>query len=86
MRAHTKEPLRPDFVGFSDSFVTSVPLRNEHSREDSLGNCGASWNRRRSLANLGEQGVTATFAVEDTAPVVRRLKFTPPTEPIPEEG
>ena len=26
---HTKEPLRPNFVGFSDSFVTSVPLRNE---------------------------------------------------------
>ncbi len=26
---HTKEPLRPKFVGFSDSFVTSVPLRNE---------------------------------------------------------
>lgn len=29
MRAHTKEPLRPNFVGFSDSFVTSVPLRND---------------------------------------------------------
>lgn len=29
MRAHTKEPLRPRFVGFSDSFVTSVPLRND---------------------------------------------------------
>lgn len=26
---HTKEPLRPKFVGFSDSFVTSVPLRND---------------------------------------------------------
>jgi hypothetical protein len=26
MRAHTKEPLRPTFVGFSDSFVTCVPL------------------------------------------------------------
>jgi len=24
-----EKPLRPDFVGFSDSFVTSVPLRNE---------------------------------------------------------
>lgn len=30
MRAHTKEPVRPSFVGFSDSFVTSVPLRNDH--------------------------------------------------------
>jgi hypothetical protein len=29
MRAHTKEPLRPNFVGFSDSFITSVPLRND---------------------------------------------------------
>jgi hypothetical protein len=29
IRAHTKEPLRPNFVGFSDSFVTSVPLRND---------------------------------------------------------
>jgi len=29
MGTHTKEPLRPNFVGFSDSFVTSVPLRNE---------------------------------------------------------
>jgi hypothetical protein len=29
MGAHTKEPLRPNFVGFSDSFVTSVPLRND---------------------------------------------------------
>jgi hypothetical protein len=29
MRAHTNEPLRPHFVGFSDSFVTSVPLRND---------------------------------------------------------
>jgi hypothetical protein len=29
MRAHTKEPLRPNFIGFSDSFVTSVPLRND---------------------------------------------------------
>jgi hypothetical protein len=29
MRAHTKEPLRPNFVGFSDSFVTSVRLRND---------------------------------------------------------
>jgi hypothetical protein len=29
MRAHTSEPLRPNFIGFSDSFVTSVPLRND---------------------------------------------------------
>jgi hypothetical protein len=29
MQQHTKEPLRPSFVGFSDSFVTSVPLREE---------------------------------------------------------
>jgi hypothetical protein len=29
MRAYTKEPLRPRFVGFSDSFVMSVPLRND---------------------------------------------------------
>jgi hypothetical protein len=29
MRAHTKLPLRPNFIGFSDSFVTSVPLRND---------------------------------------------------------
>jgi hypothetical protein len=29
MQRHTKEPLRPSFVGFSDSFVTSVPLREE---------------------------------------------------------
>jgi hypothetical protein len=29
MGAYTKGPLRPNFVGFSDSFVTSVPLRNE---------------------------------------------------------
>jgi hypothetical protein len=28
IRAHAKEPLRPKFIGFSDSFVTSVPLRN----------------------------------------------------------
>jgi hypothetical protein len=26
---HTKQPVRPRFVGFSDSFVTSVSLRNE---------------------------------------------------------
>ncbi|HVB57987.1 MAG TPA: hypothetical protein VNE63_16380 [Candidatus Acidoferrales bacterium] len=25
MRAHTKKPLRPNFIGFSDSFVTSAP-------------------------------------------------------------
>jgi hypothetical protein len=29
MGTYTKEPLRPNFVGFSDSFVTSVPLRND---------------------------------------------------------
>jgi hypothetical protein len=29
MRVHTKMPVRPSFIGFSDSFVTSVPLRNE---------------------------------------------------------
>jgi len=29
MRRHTKQPLRPSFTGFSDSFVTSVPLREE---------------------------------------------------------
>ena len=29
MQRHTKEPVRPKFVGFSDSFVTSVSLRNE---------------------------------------------------------
>lgn len=29
MRRHTKEPLRPSFIGFSDSFVISVPLREE---------------------------------------------------------
>lgn len=29
MRVHTKETLRPNFIGFSDSFVTSVPLRND---------------------------------------------------------
>jgi hypothetical protein len=37
MRAHTKEPLRPNFVGFSDSFVTSVPLRNDGG---DLAGCG----------------------------------------------
>lgn len=26
MHRHTKEPVRPSFTGFSDSFVTSVPL------------------------------------------------------------
>jgi hypothetical protein len=31
LQRHTKEPVRPKFVGFSDSFVTSVPLRNEGS-------------------------------------------------------
>ena len=29
MKRHTKQPVRPKFVGFSDSFVTSVPLRND---------------------------------------------------------
>jgi hypothetical protein len=29
MQRHTKEPLRPSFTGFSDSFVASVPLRDE---------------------------------------------------------
>lgn len=29
MQRHTKEPLRPSFTGFSDSFVTSVPLRED---------------------------------------------------------
>jgi len=29
LRALTKEPLRPSFIGFSDSFITSVPLRND---------------------------------------------------------
>jgi hypothetical protein len=29
MQRHTNELLRPRFVGFSDSFVTSVPLRND---------------------------------------------------------
>ena len=29
VQRQTKEPLRPSFIGFSDSFVTSVPLREE---------------------------------------------------------
>jgi len=29
MGAFTKEPVHPSFVGFSDSFVTSVPLRDD---------------------------------------------------------
>ena len=29
MQRHTKEPLRPDFIGISDSLITSVPLRND---------------------------------------------------------
>jgi hypothetical protein len=29
MRRHTQEPVRPKFFGFSDSFVASVPLRND---------------------------------------------------------
>jgi hypothetical protein len=29
MGAHSQEPVRPNFVGFSDSFVTSVPLRRD---------------------------------------------------------
>jgi hypothetical protein len=28
-RRHTKEPLRPNFIGISDSLITSVPLRND---------------------------------------------------------
>jgi Family of unknown function (DUF5677) len=31
MGAHGKEPVRPNFVGFSDSFVTSVPLRSDNA-------------------------------------------------------
>jgi|ERR1700677_141455 hypothetical protein len=30
MREYTKVPIRLNFVGFSDSFVTSVPLRNDN--------------------------------------------------------
>lgn len=29
MKRHTEQPVRPKFVGFSDSFVASVPLRND---------------------------------------------------------
>lgn len=29
VKRHTKLPVRPRFVGFSDSFVASVPLRND---------------------------------------------------------
>jgi len=29
MRRHKQEPVRPKFFGFSDSFVASVPLRND---------------------------------------------------------
>jgi hypothetical protein len=29
MGAHSKDPVRPKFVGFSDSFVSSVPLRDD---------------------------------------------------------
>jgi hypothetical protein len=29
MRRQTEEPVRPKFVGFSDSFIVSVPLRND---------------------------------------------------------
>ncbi len=29
MKRHTEQPMRPKFVGFSDSFVASVPLRND---------------------------------------------------------
>jgi len=29
MNAYTNEPVQPSFVGFSDSFVTSVPLRDD---------------------------------------------------------
>jgi hypothetical protein len=31
MGAHSKEPVRPNFVGFSDLFVTSVPLRSDNA-------------------------------------------------------
>jgi hypothetical protein len=31
LKKHTPEPICPKFVGFSDSFVTSVPLHNEGS-------------------------------------------------------
>jgi len=31
LKRHTSEPVRPKFVGFSDSFITSVPLRSEGS-------------------------------------------------------
>ncbi len=31
MSAHSKEPVRPNFVGFSDLFVTSVPLRGDNA-------------------------------------------------------
>lgn len=31
MGAHSKEPVRPNFVGFSDSFVASVPLRSDNA-------------------------------------------------------
>jgi len=29
MKRHTEQPVRPKFVGFSDSFIASVPLRND---------------------------------------------------------
>lgn len=29
MHRHTKKPLRPNFIGISDSLITSVPLRND---------------------------------------------------------
>ena len=31
LKQHTSEPVRPKFVGFSDSFVTSVPLHSDTS-------------------------------------------------------
>jgi hypothetical protein len=31
LKKHTSEPVRPKFAGFSDSFVASAPLRNDHS-------------------------------------------------------
>jgi hypothetical protein len=31
MGAHSEGPVRPNFVGFSDSFVTSVPLRSDNA-------------------------------------------------------
>lgn len=30
LKKHTDKPVRPKFMGFSDSFVTSVPIRNDN--------------------------------------------------------